>query len=198
MENIKFEVTEKDIKEYLKRHKDDKDIKYKEAIFIKYIKEKEILTKEKLEMLMKKYNLENVSISGVYDYDNHGVLKRQSLQTFTSYLDGINNLDISGICHIMIPVLTYYNIANKRIHVQNELSCLVERMGFETKESIIDVRNDTVENYRIAYGKKIENWCSWTDFNLSKETSKKMLQEYVSIYGEESVKIIKKTVRERV
>lgn len=197
MENIKFEITEQDIINYLQKHKSDPSVKYKEAMFVKYLKENGMFTREMFEILLEKSNNKKYLI-GEYSYFDNGIFNETAMPTFDYYLEGIKKLDLSGICHIMIPTLTYYNIANKRLHVLNELGCLVEKMKFETSESITNVRNDTVENYTIAYGKKIENWCSWTDFNFSKEASRKMLQEYVSIYGEEPVKIIKKIIKERV
>lgn len=205
MENIKFEITEKDIKEYLKEHKDDEDIKYKEAMFIKYIKEQEILTKEKIEMLMKKYNLENVSISGIYDYDNHGILKRQSLQTFTSYLDGINNLDISGVCHILIPTLGFYDEYRSDYQLigvpyigLNALS--IKLIGTIPEDIKVQLTSAIEDYYTVGKIDKIHNHNHSTLINIrmGKEHCRKELQEYEEIYGEEPVKIIRKSIRERM
>lgn len=199
MKKINFEITENDMINYLQKYKDDPNIKYKKAMLVKYLKESGMFTREIFEILLEKSNDSRFS-SEVYSYFDNSVFNETVMPTFDHYLKEIKKLDLSGACHIMIPVLTYYNISNKRLHVQNELGHLVERIKLEISDSksIIDVRNDTIENYIIAYGKKIETWCNWTDFNFSKEASRKMIQEYESIYGEEPVKIIKKAIRERV
>ena len=100
MENIKFEITEQDVKQYLKRHKNDEAIKYKEAMFVKYMREHQEITKESLEILMQKYNWVTDRIDGLYFYDDYDRMRSIPFKTFDSYLDDINNLDISGICHI--------------------------------------------------------------------------------------------------
>ena len=39
MDNLKIYIDSKDIDKYLLNHKEDKKIKYKEALFIKYLKD---------------------------------------------------------------------------------------------------------------------------------------------------------------
>lgn len=108
MQDINFKITKQDIVEYLSKHKNDEVIKNREAMFVKYMKESNTITKESLEILMQKYNLDDRKIDGTYSiYDGRGYSKQVELSTFTDYLIDIENLDISGICHIMIPILSY-------------------------------------------------------------------------------------------
>ena len=67
MQDINFKITEQDIVDYLIRHKNDCVIKNKEAMFVKYMKESNITTQESLEILMKKYNLDERIIHGTYN-----------------------------------------------------------------------------------------------------------------------------------
>lgn len=197
MKNIKFEITERDIQEYLKQHKQDESIKYREAMFVKYMKEQQEITCESLEILMKKYNWEDRLNNGTYQYDHSGVLKQESLPNFTSYLNGIHNLNLSGICHIMIPVLTYYNVNNNQQNVIKQL----ENLAFEFKLEPLNlgfIEVDAIENYVIAYGNEIFRYNNGINLYLSKEKSSKLIQGYTSIYGEEPVKQIRKIIRERM
>jgi PP-loop superfamily ATP-utilizing enzyme len=93
MENIGFNITEYDIREYLKKHKNDVAIKYKEAMFVKYMREHQEITQESLEILMEKYNWQDSVVNGIYYRDSNGILKSEALSDFNSYLDGITNLD---------------------------------------------------------------------------------------------------------
>ena len=54
MESIKYEITEKDIRDYLDNHSKDELIRFREALFVKYIKHHDIFSKEKIEMLLDK------------------------------------------------------------------------------------------------------------------------------------------------
>ena len=124
MENIGFNITEYDIREYLKKHKNDVAIKYKEAMFVKYMREHQEITQESLEILMEKYNWQDSVVNGIYYRDSNGILKSEALSDFNSYLDGITNLDISGICYIMVPVLSYYS--DYKYHIYMAANLLAE------------------------------------------------------------------------
>lgn len=202
MQDINFKITEQDIVDYLIRHKNDCVIKNKEAMFVKYMKESNITTQESLEILMKKYNLDERIIHGTYSYDNFNILKRESLSSFHDYLVDINNLDISGICHIMIPILSYYNgrewYQNFRCH--QVLSSICKQLNitasFEIRDDAI---TDMKENYLLGFGDAyVYREEKDTYFKFSKDKSSKMIQEYARIYGEEPVKQIRKIIRERM
>lgn len=200
MENIKCEITEQDIREYLKKHKNDEAIKYREAMFVKYIRERRIITCESLEILMQKYNFEDDRIDGIYHRDNYGILKSESLINFSSYLDGINNLDISGICHILIPTLGYYDTASKNFSlITNEIAKELEINGRNFDEAL----RTAIDNYCVSDLINIyrEEHFGFTLERISlmkKNRCRKELMEYSHIYGEDNVKQIRKIIKERV
>ena len=200
MENIKCEITEQDIREYLKKHKNDEAIKYREAMFVKYIRERQVITCESLEILMQKYNFEDDRIDGIYHRDNYGILKSESLINFSSYLDGINNLDISGICHILIPTLGYYDTASKNFSlITNEIAKELEINGRNFDEALITA----IDNYCVSDLINIyyEEHFGFTLERISlmkKNRCRKELMEYSHIYGEDNVKQIRKIIKERV
>ena len=200
MENINFKITEYDIREYLKKHKNDVDIKYKEAMFVKYMREHQEITQESLEILMEKYNWQDNVVNGIYYRDSNGVLKPEALPDFDSYLDSITNLDISGICHILIPALGYYskdgsNFSSIVLEVAEKMK--INDTNFDEQKNI------AIDNYRISklicvdreehFGFTLERT------NLMKnDRCKKELIEYSHIYGKDKVKQIRKIIRERV
>lgn len=200
MENIKCEITEQDIREYLKKHKNDEAIKYREAMFVKYIRERQVITCESLEILMQKYNFEDDRIDGIYHRDNYGILKSESLINFSSYLDGINNLDISGICHILIPTLGYYDTASKNFSlITNEIAKELEINGRNFDEAL----RTAIDNYCVSDLINIyyEEHFGFTLERISlmkKNRCRKELMEYSHIYGEDNVKQIRKIIKERV
>ena len=200
MKNIKFEINEQDIREYLKKHRNDVAIKYREAMFVKYMREHQEITCESLEILMQKYHWEDKKINGIYHRDELGILKSEPLLDFSYYLDGITNLDISGICHILIPTIGYYDIVDKNFSSM-------------TNEVIKELEiNDS--NFDEALRMAIDNYCVGGLINIYREEHfgftlerinlmkknrcRKELMEYSHIYGEDKVKQIRKIIRERV
>ena len=200
MEKIEFEITEPDIREYLKQHKNDEAIKYKEAMFVKYMREHQEITCESLEIIMQKYNFEDDRIDGIYHRDNYGILKSESLINFSSYLYGINNLDISGICHILIPTLGYYDTASKNFSlITNEIAKELEINGRNFDEAL----RTAIDNYCVSDLINIyrEEHFGFTLERISlmkKNRCRKELMEYSHIYGEDNVKQIRKIIKERV
>ena len=200
MEEIKFEINEQDIREYLKKHRNDEAIKYREAMFVKYIRERQVITCESLEILMQKYNFEDDRIDGIYHKDNYGILKSESLINFSSYLDGINDLDISGICHILIPTLGYYDTASKNFSlITNEIAKELEINGRNFDEAL----RTAIDNYCVSDLINIyyEEHFGFTLERISlmkKNRCRKELMEYSHIYGEDNVKQIRKIIKERV
>lgn len=200
MENIKCEITEQDIREYLKKHKNDEAIKYREAMFVKYIRERQVITCGSLEILMQKYNFEDDRIDGIYHKDNYGILKSESLINFSSYLDGINNLDISGICHILIPTLGYYDTASKNFSlITNEIAKELEINGRNFDEAL----RNAIDNYCVSdliniYDEEHFGFTLERISLMKKNRCRKELMEYSHIYGEDNVKQIRKIIKERV
>lgn len=203
MQEISFKITELDIVRYLVSHKNDEAIKNREAMFVKYMKEKNTITQESLEILMKKYNLEDRKIDGTYSiFDDRGYSKQEDLSTFSDYLIGIENLDISGICHIMIPILSYYNkeCGYHCYKCYEILSSICKKMHIEAtfmmKENEIDAMKD---NYLIGFGAShVFQQNKTTYFKFSKDKSRNLIQAYSQIYGEDAVKQIRKIIKERM
>lgn len=206
MENIKFEITKQDIKEYLKQHKDDESIKFKEAMFVKYMREQESLTKESLEILMCMYNGEDIKPSGIYMECPRSTDKMfYELPDFNKYLKQIENLDISGICHILIPTITYYNENKPSIPIgviNNYLRELAYKFNICVDDNLGAIVRNTIINYRICDELGVAEDLDFIPFiipfKMDKEQSEKRLQEYVNIYGKEKVKVITKTISERM
>lgn len=200
MENIKFEITEQDIREYLKKYENDEAIKYKEAMFVKYMREHQEITQESLEILMEKYNWQDSVVNGIYYRDSNGILKSEALSDFNSYLDGINDLDISGICHILIPTLGYYDTASKNFSlITNEIAKELEINGRNFDEAL----RTAIDNYCVSDLINIdyEKHFGFTLERISlmkKNRCRKELMEYSHIYGEDNVKQIRKIIKERV
>ena len=207
MENIKFEITEQDIEEYLKKHKEDETIKYREAMFVRYMREHQKPTQEALEILMKKYNLRDNRIDGVYFYDDSDRVRSIPLKTFDSYLDDITNLDISGICHILIPTLGYY----KKIEGYKQIQAPYYGLNYISKELLNTVPEDIDKQLKLA----LEDYCAVNkvdyrinyiskysykllySIKMGREHCRHELEEYSYIYGEDKVKQIRKIIRER-
>ena len=196
MKKINFEITEQDIKEYLKQHSEDQTIKYREAMFVKYMKEQQDITCESLEILMKKYNWEDRIISGTYHYDNLGILKQESLSDFNSYLNGIQNLDISGICHILIPAMKYYGQNPFHVHSLYANLNMVSDQLVVPMNHPMEVIESTLENYKFC--EKVETYEQMINIRMGREYCGRQLLAYQNFYDEGKVKRIRKIIRERV
>ena len=199
MENINFEISEKDIAEYLEKHRLDEDIKYKEAMFVKYMKECRVITKESMRIIVQKYNNIVLDVDGLSYMWNAETLF-QPLPEFSDYLKNINNLDISGMCHILIPTMKYYGQDNMgRIARYLDLQ---DVFGLSVSEnSLLDEIVLATDDYSIANQiTKIpdENGVCINKIVLSREDSIRQLIEYESIYGKEAVNQISQYVKERV
>lgn len=183
MDNIKFEITENDIKDYLETYKKDENIRYREAMFVKYMRETGIFTKESLEILIEKYNLFRIiNATGIYD-DSYGIMENPCyhLSSFSNYLQHLK-LDISGACHIMVPTIKYYGLN-------------VEWYQFEDK-TIQKEFAIALENYRIAGKISIVN--DIPIICMPNDDCEKELYEYEKIYGDVKVKQIRKIIKEGV
>lgn len=206
MQDINFKITEQDIRDYLIQHKNDNSIKNKEALFVKYMKENNNITQESLEILMKKYNWDERKIDGTYSiHDGRGYSRQEELSSFSLYLANIHNLDISGICHIMIPTFGYYgerkygylSIGTPYLEVE---SAATEILGIIPNNSSYCLES-TIDDYCIA-GKIDKSYyleiITNINIRMGRDICRKELQRYSQIYGEEPVKKIRKIIREWV
>lgn len=181
MKNINFEITEEDIKKYLKVNKED--YKYYEPLFIKYLKEnKDKLPKE----------LTDILINEILELGD-------DLNSFDSKPETVQNLDLSGICHILIPATRYYNWDRPVINIKSlngPLGIIAEELEIPFKNQF-DAIYDAVDNYRICGKVEIEANI-FLRFKMSREHARKELLVYQDYYGKDKVKLIREIVKEGV
>lgn len=192
---VNYGITENDIINYLNKHSKDEILKFKEALFVKFIKHQDIFSIEKIEMLANKINRTNINVSSVCDY--HVDLGRipSYVPSFSDYIKG-QELDTSGYLHILIPALGYYKMKNENFVLTN--GHIEKYLPFDLDIMECNKLTDTMENYKIA-GKLKEvgnSFVSTTDISMSKSECAGMLAEYSKIYGKKEVEKIKKLVRE--
>ncbi len=196
-----LEITEQDFQNYLQKQKKESNLQNKEAMFVKYLRETNTITKEKLEILLQKYNLESEKITLEFP--------KQKFLDFPTYLSQIKNLDISGICHILLPTLGYYGYANwqyQRLSIESfQLQSLPELFQMiTTRKQLIESLGSAITDYVIA-GKLLTdsyNPMKWENWHIQilapRESCRKELVEYQNIYGEEPVEKIKAYIKEKV
>jgi len=179
--DINFEITEEDIKKYLKKNK--QFYKYYEPLFIKYLKEnKDELSKEIAKILISELTKLNNS---------------DELCSFDS--KNIHNLDLSGICHILISATRYYDWDRPVMHIgclNGPLGIIAHELEIPFKDSF-EVINEAVDNYRICGKIEIEDNV-FMRFKMSREHARNELIAYQDYYGIDKVKLIRKIVKEGV
>lgn len=203
MENIKFEITEQDIKDYLKAHKKDELIKYREAMFVKYMRESKKITRESLEIMMSKYNSFCCSLSE-YELRSYVTEEKKSLYDFSTYLR-LQNLDISGICHILIPTLGFYGDYQNEYHLANPLSLGLNTLSMKLIGTIPEIAKQefglALADYEVAGKISCDSNVMHKpviNIHINKEHCRRELEKYSYIYGDIPVKTIRKYIRERM
>ena len=209
MENLRIFINSNDIKKYLLSHKDDKNLKYKEALFLKYLDDTNMYTKEKFEM-------------GGIDTNN------KELLTFEKYIELIkksNNIEVADISLMLVPALGLNGLYAGDIdigvkYIYNYARLLDENANMEKviKEAIYRLRNYSKEYYnsmnKIDYpikeigifndtlGRYVKlitlGLINFTgkDFSLiGKDRCEKELEIYSQIFGTEPVSIIREYVK---
>ena len=192
---VNYGITENDIINYLNKHSKDEILKFKEALFVKFIKHQDIFSIEKIEMLANKVNRTNINVSSVCDY--HVDLGRipSYVPSFSDYIKN-QELDTSGYLHILIPALGYYKPKTEELILTN--GHIQKYLPFTLEMNECNKLTDTIENYSIAG--KIHNLGDYfygvDDITMSKNECSCMLEEYSKIYGKKEVEKIKRLVRE--
>lgn len=188
MENITFEITREDIKNYLNEHKEN--YKYCEAMFIKYLKENQFrLTRETFQMIMKKHN--GVLPMDRYESEMSGYY---SLPCFNGRNSMIQNLDLSGICHILIPTMKYYG---DKTFTMNHLSvnlCSLANLLLVPVVNQTEVVESTLDDYELCG--KIEKDGKMITVKMGKDHCRKELLAYEDFYYDCKIKRIRKEIRE--
>ena len=109
-------------------------------------------------------------------------------------------MDISGICHILIPTLGYYDTASKNFSlITNEIAKELEINGRNFDEAL----RTAIDNYCVSdlintYYEEHFGFTLERIILMKKNRCRKELMEYSHIYGEDNVKQIRKIIKERV
>lgn len=210
MENLRIFINSNDIKKYLLSHKDDKNLKYKEALFLKYLDDTNMYTKEKFEM-------------GGIDTNN------KELLTFEKYIELIkksNNIETSDISLMLVPALglnglytgdidigvkyiyNYARLLDENANMEKVIKEAIYRLRNYSKEYYnsmnkidypikeIGIFNDTLGRYAKLRNIGVINY-NGRDFSLiGKDRCEKELASYSEIYGSDAVEIIKDYTKE--
>ncbi|MDD6223538.1 MAG: hypothetical protein PUB18_00870 [bacterium] len=191
MQNIKFEITEEDIKKYLEENKET--YQYCEALFVKYLRENQFnLTKEMLEILFIKSSRMGVDPEEINRMSSIGL---SSFHQESPYMNSIQNLDLSGICHILIPTIRYYKKGN--VFNMNYLLSHLEMASRDLRLSCyhpMQIVKDTLDDYRVCNKVEVEDLTF--KIKMSKEQSRGEILIYQDFYDETKVKKIRKMIRD--
>lgn len=201
---MNFSITEEDIINYLNIVRETKTIPVSEEMFVDYLRNFKYISKENLEILMRKYNKRLFEIDGTYTLFEDGVNVQVPLTDYESYLKSINNLDITGISLMAIPIISRYNLCGKNIQV-SEFNDLVHGIGedftFVDTKNTNDI-NSSIRNYILTgkvdliYYTKPREYC--IKFNLSSDEAKQRIECYEQLYGKENADKVKNLLKERV
>lgn len=189
MKKIKFELTEEDIRAYLKQHHDY--YKNCEAMFIKYLKDnKHNLTKEMLQILFEKENGIYVSKRNICIGETHNLLQ------FEAKPSVVEKIDLSGICHILIPTIKYYGQSEIHLnHLYTKLDIVSQKLTVPMTNPS-EVLESTIDDYLVCDRIEIDD--KDIRIKMGREHCKNELSSYEDFYGEDKVKRIKKLVKERM
>ena len=209
MENIKVYIKQNDINNYLLKHKDDETLKYKEALFLNYLEESEYDTEEKREMLG--INLDSTTYN-FQDYINNlkkkhsPTVKDISLILVPSL--GLNSLYAGDINIGVNYIYNYARLLDDNANIEKVIKESIYRLRNISKEYYsryegvdypireIGVLNDTLGKYAKLRHIGIINY-NGSDFSLiGKDRCEKELESYASIYGFDTVEIIKEYTKE--
>lgn len=208
MENLNLYVEYEDILNYFLHHKEEKNLKYKEALFIKYLEDNSFNDYEKKE---------KIGLHIDFPCDN--------FETYINNLKEKHNPDISDISLILVPALglnkLYTGDTNTKLNYINNYTGLlddsadIEKVITETIYRLRDISdeytnnhsdidypikqigifNDTLERYVILRKKGIIDYNN--DFSLiGIDRCNKELDIYKDIYGSDTIETIKEYTKE--
>ncbi len=201
MKPIQFEITSVDIKRFLQAHQNDTRYRYRKSFFVKYMKENGVLTQEFTEMYAFKSGITTKGELPQW-YDKKS--PENPLPNFSDYCDKIE-LEISGLCHIFLPLLRifnldfgfspidmYYHLVNVRGEWSNqENKARPNHTEFEIFKSAVDDYQVAGEINTDQWSEKFDVKKDWACWNISKEECKRIIEEYKKIYHPEEVEKIK-------
>ena len=211
---MQININKQDIDKYMLIHKNDGNIKYREALFLKYLNDTDNKTFEKAEMYLKKIK-DKEEFYRCYD-----VFELFNFNKYIELISSCRNIDIYDISLMLVPALgqqelyagdikigykyiqnfsylldmdtvslingAVYSLRNYSKEYDNSY---ISKIDLDIKR--IGILNDTLGNYvRLRKLGIIEH--REDDFTLiGKERCEKELEKYSEIYGEEQVEIIK-------
>ena len=209
MKNLKINIKEDDIKNYLLKHKDDENIKYKEALFLKYLDDTSFDTEEKREIL-------GVNIdSTTYNFNEYiaNIKEKHSPSTEDISLIlvpalGLNSLYAGDINISINYINNYARLLDDNANIEKVITESIYRLRNISKEYAkrhtgidypireIGILNDTLGKYAKLRHMGIIDYNS-SDFSLiGKERCEKELESYSKIYGFDTVETIKEYTKE--
>lgn len=201
MESINFKITEQDIKEYIDRVDSNEYnggytvIRFREAMFVNYMKNENELTAEKLEILLYKLNDISLPVNGLYCAYNGNEKIESELMTFHKYIKNLK-IDYNAIMHMLIPTIKFYekkvgNIALTNGNIEKYLPGRLESYNCH-------LLSNAIEDYQIAgkIAKKDEEIVYVDDILIDKNECEIELCAYTNMFGKRNVDKIKRLVRE--
>ena len=190
-----FELNNSDIRKFVKNKEFsyEYNIKYREALFVRYLNENKNITLEQVNMFINKYDTKD---------HNFNMLTLANLDTFSNYIKNIK-FDKNSVFEVLIPAIAYYR--GNHYHLAYGLTeveklhldlCVLE---MKLHEKSMNIKDDK-QKYFDCYFNVLENYETvdliWNNtIEMNKEIARRTLKEYANIYGEEPVELIKEHVR---
>ena len=183
-------LTDSDIRSALKNEEFIKkyNIKYKEAIFIRYLNEQKDITLEQIDLLTNKYSFANqISVSNT----------ERNYILFSNYLKNLT-FDEYAMFEIILASKALYLDKNKYLMYDTSMIMKLYNKYFKKNKNFDKFRNyylKTLVNHEVA-GLIRQDLITGDDYtNINKERAINELVEYSKIYGEDKVDTIKKYVK---
>ncbi len=166
--NSALYIKKESIENYFQNHQEDLKIQDRKALFIRFLKE------------------------------------RDFTGDFEDYLKHLSEskIDMKGIYHVMIPAEAFYS---KTFYFRHS-SMNVKANQIARKWGIIDydiegkVLKDVIEDYTLAGKLTIPHgsYYGFSEFQMKKEESARILAQYEPIYGKETIEEVKQYVKSKI
>lgn len=201
-ETVKLGINLNDIAEHIKSHREDKNIKYLEVLFMQYMKENYFQAKETLPMLIYKYNLLILpmdQLKSTMDSIHSSLTKEKS---FEDYLSSVQNLDVSGICDILFPTLKLHGVEGSFYQgYEQVVKQVIEELKISDSDDIAPILDNAILNYvlvnqleEIAFLEK-DISSIFYKIKVGKNHCYGMLHAYEDIYGKDKVDEVRKVIQ---
>lgn len=209
MDNLNIYIKQKDVNKYLLRHKDEEQLKYREALFLNYLEESSYDTEEKREIL-------GVDLdSTAYTFEEYiSDLKKKHSPTVKDIslilvpALGLNSLYAGDINVGVNYIYNYARLLDDNANIEKVIKEAIYRLRNVSKEYYsryenvdypireIGILNDTLGKYARLRHIGIINY-NGSDFSLiGKDRCEKELESYGKIYGFDTVETIKEYTKE--